>query len=135
MAEYLAGTVLVELDLHARNEGLVGRLIVDAAFCNAVRTATRSVGSLTTSKDSPRSLTSSAPSSSTAASTSSSSSCVLGHQDDALATEQVGHRTGVGQRPAVARHDGTNRAGSAVAVVGEAFDEHGHAARVHNPRT
>src|SRR5918998_3822313 len=40
--------------------------------CSAVRTATRSVGSETTSKDSPRLLTSSAPASSTAASTSSS---------------------------------------------------------------
>src|SRR5919107_4406628 len=40
--------------------------------CSAVRTATRSVASETTSNDSPRSLTSSAPASSTAASTSSS---------------------------------------------------------------
>ena len=42
------------------------------AACSALRAVTRSVASLTTSKDSPRSLTSSAPASSTAVSTSSS---------------------------------------------------------------
>src|SRR5215207_8608393 len=48
------------------------------ASTSAVRTATRSVGSLTTSNESPRSLTSSAPASSTATSTSSSVNSPLG---------------------------------------------------------
>src|SRR3954453_20327790 len=48
------------------------------ASCNAVRTVNRSVGSLTTSNESPRSLISSAPASSTASIRSSSDSPALG---------------------------------------------------------
>ena len=97
------------------------------AACSAVRTATRSVASLITSKDSPRSLTSSAPASRAASRTSSSvtlaASCAFGHDHDALAVEQVGHRARVGQRAAVAGHRGADLHGGAVAVVGEALDQ------------
>ena len=97
------------------------------AACSAVRTATRSVASLITSKDSPRSLTSSAPASSVASSTSSSVTVLavlrVGHDHDALAVEQVGHRARVGQRAAVAGHRGADLHRGAVPVVGEALDE------------
>src|SRR3954453_11372217 len=77
--EHLAGGVLVELDGHAGHEpGPAGADSIPAS-CRAVRTAIRSVGSLTTSNVSPRSRTSSAPASSTAVSTASSSTAsVLG---------------------------------------------------------
>ena len=103
------------------------------AACSAVRTATRSVASETTSKASPRSLTSSAPASRVASRTSSSvtclPSCSTGHDHDALAVEQVRHRARVGQRAAVAGHRGADLHGGAVAVVGEALDEHRDAVR------
>ncbi len=102
--------------------------------------ATRSVASEITSKASPRSLTSSAPASSVASRTSSSDDRVpswsTGHDDDALAVEQEGHRARVGQRAAVAGHRGADLHRGAVAVVGEALDEHrdagGAVALVHD---
>ena len=106
------------------------------ASCSAVRTATRSVASETTSKVSPRSLTSSAPASSTASSTSSSvSPLALGHDDDALAGEHVGDLPGSAMLAAVAGQRGADLGGGAVAVVGEALDEHRDPARAHSPRT
>ena len=90
----------------------------------------------TTSNASPRSLTSSAPASSTARSTSSSVSPRLRHDHDALAVEQVGHRARVGHRAAVAGHRDAHLGGGAVAVVGQALDEHrdavGAVALVHD---
>ena len=53
----------------------------------------------------------------------------LGHDHDALAVEQVGHRAGVGHRAAVAGHRDPHLGGGPVAVVGQALDEHGDAVR------
>ena len=106
------------------------------ASCSALRTGTRSLASETTSNESPRSLTSSAPASSTAVSTSSSDRPALGDEHDALAVEHVGHRAGVGQRAAVAGQRDAHLGGRAVAVVGEALDQHrdaaGRVALVHD---
>ena len=65
--EHLAGAVLVQRHADRRQERRrrPSRSRCPAS-CSAVRTATRSVASVTTSKASPRSLTSSAPASSTA---------------------------------------------------------------------
>ena len=81
---------------------------------------------MTTSNDSPRSLTSSAPASSTAVSTSSSVTpplLPLVDHDDALAVEQVGHRAGVGHRAAVAGERGAHVGGGPVPVVGQALHQ------------
>src|SRR5919112_4748339 len=47
------------------------------------------------------------------------------HHDDALGGEQVGDRTGVGHRPAVAGHRRADLHGRPVLVVGQALDEDG----------
>src|SRR5882757_1258098 len=49
----------------------------------------------------------------------------LGDDHDALAVEHVRHRARVGHVAAVAGHRGADLAGRAVAVVGQALDEHG----------
>jgi hypothetical protein len=47
----------------------------------------------------------------------------LHHRDDAFAAEVVGHTARVTHGATVARHDSAHICGSAVFVVGEAFDE------------
>ncbi|GMA33860.1 hypothetical protein GCM10025876_00640 [Demequina litorisediminis] len=51
----------------------------------------------------------------------------LGNDHLALAGEEVSDRTGVGERAVVAGQRGADLHGGAVAVVGEALDQHGHA--------
>ncbi|SLH56381.1 Uncharacterised protein [Mycobacteroides abscessus subsp. abscessus] len=79
------------------------------ADCSADRTATRSPGSLMISKDSPRSLTSSAPASSTAISTSSSDRPFFSRVTMPLRWTRCHGHPHLARRP--------------VAVVGEALDE------------
>src|SRR6202012_3580288 len=52
---------------------------------------------------------------------------LLLHHDDALAVEQVGHRTGVGQVAAVAAEGGAHVGGGPVPVVGQALHQDRHA--------
>src|ERR1700721_2349422 len=83
------------------------------ASCRAVRTATRSVGSETTSKLSPKSLT-------------LLPQAVLFPRHPPLAAEQVGHRAGVGHVATVAGHRHPHLTGRPVAIVGQTFDHHRH---------
>jgi hypothetical protein len=92
-----------------------------------LRTATKSLASETISKESPRSLISSAPASRTTSSSVVLGLVPLGHDDDALAGEQVGDRPGVGEVATVAGQGGAHLGGGPVAVVGEALDEQRHA--------
>ena len=54
-------------------------------------------------------------------------------RDDALAVEVVGDAAGVGHGAAISGHRHAHVGGGAVAVVREAFDEHGYAAGVPVP--
>ena len=110
------------------------------AACSAVRTATRSVASETTSKASPRSLTSSAPASSVASRTSSSLTCLPSWSTGTITTPLRWKRNetepGSASEPPLRDHRGADLHRGPVLVVGEALDEHrdagGAVALVHD---
>ena len=112
------------------------------AACSAVRTATRSVASLTTSNDVAEVVDLLG-----AGVEHRLEHVVLGDllallllrdDDDALAVEQVRHRARVGHRAAVAGHRGADLHRGAVLVVGQALDQErdavGAVALVHDRR-
>ena len=135
-AEHLAGAVGVELDLQGGHERRLGRVVVDAGGLQGGADRHEVTGLA----DDLEGLTEVVDLLGAGVQDHLEQVVLgqraLGHGDDALAGEDVGDAAGVGQLAAVAGQRGAHLGRGAVAVVGEALDQHrdpaGRVALVHD---